>query len=258
IKTLFAFLLPAFLLAGQAAASGASLIEGPPPVESTIGIPATLDLEPGDFPGERAALSAKLDATLTRLMVAQDRAGTAAGDGLRLEEGRVQAQLVVAPGGEESARAAVAAAGGEVTGAFEGVLQAWLLPDGLIELAARPEIDYIRRPDSVILAENDAVTATSEGLAAANAAAWHAAGWRGQGTRIAIIDAGFQGYATRLGIDLPQAVTVKNFVDGQPDAEVGAPSDTKHGTACAEIAYDMAPLAEMFLLKISTDVDLNE
>lgn len=258
IKMLFVLLLPAFLLAGQVAASGAGLIESPPPVESTIGIPATLDLEPGDFPGERAAVSAKLDAALTRLVVAQDRAGTAAGDGLRLEEGRVQAQLVVAPGGEESARAAVAAAGGEVTGAFEGVLQAWLLPDGLIELAARPEIDYIRRPDSIVLAENDAVAAASEGMTAANAAAWHAAGWRGQGTRIAIIDAGFQGYAARLGIDLPQAVTVKNFVDGQPDAEVGSPSDTKHGTACAEIAYDMAPMAQMYLLKISTDVDLNE
>ena len=100
IKKLFAFLLPALLLAGQAAASGAGLMESPPlPLESTISIPTTLDLEPGDFSAERVAVNTKLDAALARLVVAQDRAATAAGDGLRLEEGRVQAQLVVAPGG---------------------------------------------------------------------------------------------------------------------------------------------------------------
>ena len=93
-------------------------------------------------------------------------------------------------------------------------------------------------------------------MAAANADTWHTAGWRGQGVRVAVIDGGFQGYPARLGSDLPAQITVKNFVDGQPDSEVNA--TTAHGTACAEIVHDMAPQAELFLLKISTNVDLSE
>ena len=86
--------------------------------------------------------------------------------------------------------------------------------------------------------------------------AWHVAGLRGQGVRIAIIDGGFQGYTAKLGSELPANVVVKNFVDGQPDAEVDA--TTPHGTACAEIVYDMAPSAQLYLIKIATDVDLDQ
>lgn len=257
IKMLLALLLPAIMLAGHTAVRPGLAESLPPDGEETAPLPQTLNLEGGNLPAARVA-NTKLDDALARLVQAQDRATTAVDDGLRLEAGRVQTQLVVASGGEEAARAAVVAAGGEVTGALEDILQAWLPPDQLVELAAQPEIDAIRRPDSIVLAEGDAMTATSEGVAAGGATAWHEAGWRGQGTRIAIIDGGFQGYAARLGVDLPQTVTVKNFVDGQSDTGVGAPGESKHGTACAEIAFDMAPLAEMYLLKISTDVDLNE
>ena len=75
-------------------------------------------------------------------------------------------------------------------------------------------------------------------------------------TGIAIIDGGFQGYTAKLGSELPANVVVKNFVDGQPDAEVDA--TTPHGTACAEIVYDMAPSAQLYLIKIATDVDLDQ
>ncbi len=142
-----------------------------------------------------------------------------------------------------------------MTGALEDALQVWLPPEQLAAVAAAPGVAYVGAPD---YAETTAVAvaAVSEGVALARAAAWHAAGWRGQGVRVAIIDAGFQGYNAKLGSELPAAVVVKNFVDGQPDAEVDA--TTAHGTACAEIVHDMAPAAELTLIKIATDVDLDQ
>ena len=126
----------------------------------------------------------------------------------------------------------------------------------MTELAALAVVDAIRAPDLAVLAEDEALAAVSEGVAAANADTWHTAGWRGQGVRVAVIDGGFQGYPARLGSDLPAQITVKNFVDGQPDSEVNA--TPAHGSACAEIVHDMAPQAELFLLKISTNVALSE
>ena len=142
------------------------------------------------------------------------------------------------------------------TGAFEGVTQAWLPPERLTDLAAAPEIEFVQTPNVITLEDENSVAALSEGVTAANAGTWHSAGWHGQGVRVAIIDGGFQGYTTKLGSDLPAAVTVRNFVDGQSDALVDG--TTRHGTACAEIVHDMAPLARLYLLKINTDVDLNE
>ncbi len=221
-------------------------------------IPSGLDLALPEESTTRAATNPKLDSALAELAgtPAGERSGAAASDGLRLENGRVQVQLVVDEGDEAAARQAVEQAGGEVTGSFAGVMQAWLPPDQLTTLAALDVVDYIQMPPTAVPAEDDALAAMTEGVAAANAAAWHTAGWRGQGRRVAIIDGGFQGYTSLLGVDLPQTVTVKNFVDGQTDAQVNG--TTSHGTACAEIVHDMAPMAQLYLLKISTDIDLSE
>jgi len=215
----------------------------------TVALP-TLDLPaPGDVP----AATPNLDSALATLATqAPERAAPAAESlGLRVEDGQVQARLVVAPGGEAAARAAVAAAGGRVTGALGDALQVWLPPAALTAVATAAGVAALGAPDYVQLAE-----VTTEGVARAGADAWHAAGLRGQGVRVAIIDAGFQGYNAKLGTELPAGVVVKNFVDGQPDAEVDA--TTAHGTACAEIVHDMAPAAELYLLKIATDIDLDQ
>ena len=215
----------------------------------TVALPA-LDLA---APGNASTAAPQLDDALATLAAqAPERAApTAETLGLRVEDGQVQARLVVAPGGEAAARAAVAAAGGRVTGALGDALQVWLPPTALTAVATAAGVAALGAPDYVQLAE-----VTSEGVARADADAWHAAGLRGQGVRIAIIDAGFQGYNAKLGTELPAGVVVKNFVDGQPDAEVDA--TTAHGTACAEIVHDMAPAAELYLLKIATDIDLDQ
>ena len=140
-----------------------------------------------------------------------------------------------------------------MTGALGDALQVWLPPAALKAVANSDGVAYLSVPDYAQLTATDAV---SEGVARAEATAWHAAGLRGQGVRIAVIDGGFQGYTAKIGSELPASVVVKNFVDGQPDAEVDA--TTPHGTACAEIVHDIAPSAQLYLIKIATDIDLDQ
>lgn len=260
-KKLFALSLLAILLTPGAAPTTANeygVDWQPNPAWVEVAIPSGLDMALPEESAPRAATNPKLDSALAELAATPvgERSGTATSDGLRLENGRVQVQLVVGEEDKAAAQQAVELAGGEVTGSFAGVMQAWLPPDHLTTLATLDVVDYIQVPVTAVLAEDDALAAMTEGVAAANATAWHDAGWRGQGRRIAIIDGGFQGYTGLRGTDLPQTVMVKNFVDGQTDAQVDG--TTRHGTACAEIVHDMAPPAQLYLLKISTDIDLSE
>ncbi len=252
--------LPLLLLAVALLAAMPGRAAGPTGSEAdstawpVVAAPGVLDITQGrdaDRPPHP-----RLDDALAELAAqpAGERAADApTTDGLTMQDGRVQARLVVAADGQDAARAAVVAAGGEVTGALDGALQVWLPPATLTAVADSPGVAYLGAPDYAQLAAADAV---SEGVARAEATAWHVAGLRGQGVRIAIIDGGFQGYTAKLGSELPANVVVKNFVDGQPDAEVDA--TTPHGTACAEIVYDMAPSAQLYLIKIATDVDLDQ
>ena len=252
--------LPLLLLAVALLAAMPGRAAGPTGSEAdstawpVVAAPGVLDITQGrdaDRPPHP-----RLDDALAELAarLAGERAADApTTDGLTMQDGRVQARLVVAADGQDAARAAVVAAGGEVTGALDGALQVWLPPATLTAVADSPGVAYLGAPDYAQLAAADAV---SEGVARAEATAWHVAGLRGQGVRIAIIDGGFQGYTAKLGSELPANVVVKNFVDGQPDAEVDA--TTPHGTACAEIVYDMAPSAQLYLIKIATDVDLDQ
>ncbi len=254
IKKFIVVALLVILLAGSTIAGRAAAFpEGEAWAE--VSIPAGLDLvAPAGVDG-RAATNPKLDDALAEL-AATGGGQTADIFGITMNAGRAQVQIVVLPEDEPAVRLLVSQAGGEVTGGLDGLLQAWLPPGALPALAAEPAVQYVQTPNTIVTAETDAVAALTEGVAAAGADAWHTAGWRGQGVRVAIIDGGFQGYPGRLGSDLPATVTVRNFVDGQNNAQV---DDTmRHGTACAEIVHDMAPNAQLYLLKISTDVDLGE
>jgi subtilisin family serine protease len=178
---------------------------------------------------------------------------------LRLVDGRVQVQIVTEAAGLGAVKTALADAGGEVTGVANNdtVVQGWLPPDALAAVAARAEVHFIRRPTPIFPLEALQVgSSTTEGLNVINAQAWHAAGQTGAGVKVGILDLGFIGYANLLGTDLPPSVVVKNFVDGEGEADMA--STTEHGTACAEVIHDIAPGAQLYLAKVGTDVDLAE
>src|SRR5262245_56965621 len=67
-------------------------------------------------------------------------------------------------------------------------------------------------------------------LARLGADHWHAAGFRGQGVKVAILDSGFRGYRAFLGKGLPTHVTARSFRnDGNLEAK-----DSRHGILCGE------------------------
>lgn len=225
-----------------------------------------------DFASSSDRSDPRLDTPLTRLAgvawEAPDQVIDAAQlHHLRLDAGerRLQVQLKIVPGSEGAVTAAIASLGGEVTGRYLNTLQAWVPPSQLKSLAGQPVVFRIQTPPRLmelepgngLLTSALSTTVTSEGLAALNGDTWHLGDHKGEGVKIAIIDGSFGGYRTLLGSELPSSVTVKNFVDGETDGEVGTSSST-HGTACAEIIHDVAPAAELYLVKIDTDLDLAE
>jgi subtilisin family serine protease len=97
----------------------------------------------------------------------------------------------------------------------------------------------------------------SEGVARVNAQSLTSSGYTGAGIKVAILDLGFSGYASKVGTELPSNVIVKSFynsVNGNGDITGGGEI---HGTACAEIVYDMAPGATMYLVNYNSLAEMN-
>ena len=84
---------------------------------------------------------------------------------------------------------------------------------------------------------------TSEGLVGIGATDWQAAGHTGAGTKVAILDLGFDGWDTLPEGELPANVEAIGF------NQTGAlDSGTDHGTQMAEIVHDVAPEASLVLI----------
>jgi len=92
----------------------------------------------------------------------------------------------------------------------------------------------------------------TEGTTLIGADAYHAVGIEGSGVKVAVIDLGFSGLnqAQTRG-DLPTSIH-QNDLTG-----TGLTSGLTHGTAVAEIIYDIAPDADLYLIKIADEVDLD-
>ncbi len=70
---------------------------------------------------------------------------------------------------------------------------------------------------------------------------WHAAGHRGKGVKVAVLDSGFRGWRSHLGKGLPDDVRARSFrVDGDLEAR-----DSQHGILCGEVVHALAPEAEI-------------
>ena len=117
----------------------------------------------------------------------------------------------------------------------------------LVEVILRlTGVAYARPP-----AVPQALAVTSEGVQLTGAAAYQAGGLKGRGVKIAVIDLGFAGLSTAQARgELPATVQKFDYTG------TGLESGTNHGTAVAEIVYDMAPEAEIYLMKIADEVDL--
>ncbi|MBM3471726.1 MAG: hypothetical protein FJX75_00470 [Armatimonadetes bacterium] len=115
----------------------------------------------------------------------------------------------------------------------------------LADLACLPTVAQVNLPERPVPLQIGPTV--SEGVQLTNALSLQWAGLRGMGVSVAIIDQGFEGYD---GAELPTTVVTRSFrADGIIDGI------TEHGTACAEVAGDMAPDVDMYLLAVDTDMD---
>ncbi len=138
--------------------------------------------------------------------------------------------------------------GAEVAGRAEdlGLVQVDVPPASLVALAQLPGVRFVRRPHSPV------PLAVSEGVAVSGAQSWHNAGINGAGIKVAIIDGGFAGLSRAIASGV-----LENVVYVHDYSDRGLETDGVHGTACAEIVHEMAPEAQLILLKIDTGVDLS-
>ena len=218
--------------------------------------------QPGNFSAEdlAAALASKkkgqpypnMDSNLNRILQ-------------QIETGRFTAQAAAASvpiHREESVAVTL-----YITEAYADAIAAWLTDNG-----ADPRnigVDYIEAYVQVSLlaeaSQQEGVisvrtiipgqpaqgTVVSEGAAAHGAPAWHAAGIKGQGVKIGIIDTGFQGFISLMGTELPTTVQARCYTDiGVYNSNLSRcdnSNESKHGTAVTETAFDIAPESTYYI-----------
>ncbi|MDO8737283.1 MAG: S8 family serine peptidase [Thermoleophilia bacterium] len=201
-----------------------------------------------------AKTSAKIQATVVELAATRFEAGPesaaeyASLHGLELKDDKVKVVIEAAPGQSTpnaAASSATISAGATIDTTYGDLIQALVPLESLQQLAEDPSVSYIREP------KRPTVFTTTEGVADIGASAWQGAGNNGAGAKVAVLDPGFSGYSQLVSAgELPAGVIIRSFTgDITGGGEI-------HGAACAEIVYDTAPGAQLYLVNFSTDVEL--
>ena len=114
-------------------------------------------------------------------------------------------------------------------------------------------ISFIRLPDRPL------ADVVSEGVSLTGASSYQLSGYDGNNAKVAIIDLGFADLSTAIeGGVLPSSV-IKIDCTGTNCALTDFSSETEsHGTAVAEIVNEMAPGAQLYLIKVGDTLDLKD
>jgi subtilisin family serine protease len=99
---------------------------------------------------------------------------------------------------------------------------------------------------------HQALAVTSQGVALTGAGDMQSMGVDGTGIKVGVIDLGFYSLSSaQASGDLPANLTITDYTGN-------GTGGINHGTAVAEIVYDMAPGAELYLAKIGTSLQLQQ
>lgn len=99
---------------------------------------------------------------------------------------------------------------------------------------------------------HQALAVTGQGVALTGAADMQSLGRNGAGVKVGVIDMGFANYTNaQASGDLPSSLTITDYTGT-------GTGGIDHGTNVAQIVYEMAPGAQMYLAKINTDVQLQQ
>ena len=140
-------------------------------------------------------------------------------------------------------------------------IEAYIPVSLLVEASEREGVFSIR---TIIPPHPDQGTIVSGGVAAHGVTSWHAAGFKGRGVKIGVIDVSFKGFAGLMGSELPATVnarcysSVGNFTANLSDCiSTSIPERSrKHGTAVTEAIFDIAPQADYYIADTSSYSDL--
>ncbi|UCE22234.1 MAG: S8 family serine peptidase [Candidatus Aminicenantes bacterium] len=135
--------------------------------------------------------------------------------------------------------------GGRVETTYRNLVQSVVPLYALQDLAHYSSVKYLRLPKKPV------PFVISEGVEKTGADLWqNVIPYRsGENVKVCILDLGFSGYQALQGTELPSSVTARSF---RSDGDLFV---SDHGTACAEIVYDMAPDAELLLVNFGTDIE---
>ena len=136
--------------------------------------------------------------------------------------------------------------GVEVLARSRSLMRASVPASSLLAVSGAPGVSFVRRPYRPHAQET-----WSEGGVLIRAFENRFAGVRGQGAKVAVIDGGFKGADPK---QLPEDMPGYSYLDFTEEGIYAG--DSVHGTACAEIIYDVAPEAALTLLKVGDLVDL--
>ncbi len=175
--------------------------------------------------------------------------------GISLDPSGQYVRVIIEPEGRSSQfdPAPLRFLGGIIEAESEYLLKARLPLRHLREIAQLSGISFIRRPYTFRpLRHIDYTTGTLP----TGALLFHSYGFRGQGIRVAVIDAGFQGLSEAIlkGWIEPGAIYQTKDYGGQ-----GLEMGSDHGTRVARIVHEMAPEAQLVLMSLGeegTEVEL--
>ncbi|MDE2704113.1 MAG: S8 family serine peptidase [Gemmatimonadota bacterium] len=146
----------------------------------------------------------------------------------------------------------LAALGGRVLAQSKSLMRVAVPPSSLLAVSELPGVRFVRRPHR----PHSQQVLLSEGVFSIGVPDNFLAGVRGQGVKVAVIDGGFTGAdeLSELGENMPGFWWYDEDHNNMSEG-IYAGEDV-HGTACAEIIYDVAPEAELYLYKVGDEVDL--
>ena len=140
-------------------------------------------------------------------------------------------------------------------------IEAYVPVSLLVEASRQEGVLSVR---TIVPPQPDQGTVVSGGVAAHGVPAWHAAGFKGRGVKIGVIDLSFKGFAGLMGSELPATVnarcysSVGKFTANLSDciSKSSPEKSRKHGTAVTEALFDIAPQADYYIADTSSYSDL--
>jgi subtilisin family serine protease len=114
-------------------------------------------------------------------------------------------------------------------------------------------ISFIRLPDRPL------ADVVSEGVNLTGASSYQLSGYNGTNAKVAIIDLGFADLSAAIVAGVLPSSVIKIDCTGNDCAPTDFPSEEEvHGTAVAEIVHEMAPGAQLYLIKVGDNLDLKD